>query len=148
MTPDRYPIYSVEFLKINDIKGNLFINFTYGSYAAYKLYPKNLIVMDGRYEEVYYDGLLEQLRDFHLMKGENWKKIINDYKTDAMIVEQKYPVYKQLKKDKSWKLIFEDNAFGVFVPTKSTKSKYIYPTPKINYYTNKNLETSVTFKKD
>jgi hypothetical protein len=48
----NYPIYAVEFLKQNELKGNLYVNFDWGSYVSYKLYPNNLIVMDGRYEEV------------------------------------------------------------------------------------------------
>ena len=51
----KFPVKEVEFLKVNDIKGNILTEFGLGSYTAYKLYPDNLIYMDGRYEEVYYD---------------------------------------------------------------------------------------------
>ena len=42
-----------EFLRINNIKGNIIVPFEMGSYISYKLYPQNLIFMDGRYDGVY-----------------------------------------------------------------------------------------------
>ena len=132
-----YPMYAIEFVKINNLTGNLFINFDWGSYAAYKLYPLNRIVMDGRYEEVYNPDLLLQLKDFHMMKND-WYKIIRDYKTDVMILETKYPVYQAILNHPDWTLVFDNNLFGVFVPTKTRKDSYLYPVPSYEYY-NANL---------
>ena len=93
--------------------------------------------MDGRYEEVYNPDLLLQLKDFHLVKGD-WYKIIRDYKTDVMILEKKYPVFEEIKKHKDWKLVFENNLSGVFVPTTKLKEHYYLPIPNDEYY-NKTL---------
>lgn len=133
ITETRYPRYAIEFIKINDLKGNLFINFDWGSYAAYKLYPNNLIVMDGRYEEVYNPDLLLQLKDFHLVKND-WYKIIRDYKTDVMIIEKKYPVYNEILKHPDWKCVFQNDLSGVFVPIDSVKEQYYLPLPVDEYY--------------
>ncbi len=142
ITETKYPRYAVEFIKINKIKGNLFINFDWGSYAAYKLYPDNLIVMDGRYEEVYNPDLLLQLKNFHLLKND-WYKIIRDYKTDVMILEKKYPVYKKMAENPDWVLVFENNLNGVFVTKDKVKKEYLYPSIDDDYY-NKNLfETNI-----
>ncbi len=145
ITQSAYPRFAIEFIKINNIKGNLFINFDWGSYAAYKLYPNNLIVMDGRYEEVYAPNLLMQLKDFHLVKG-GWYKIIRDYKTDVMILEKKYPVYNKILEHKDWKLIFENNVTGVFVPVTSLKSEYLLPIPNDEYYNKTLFDTNIKFK--
>ncbi len=134
ITETEYPRYSVEFVKINNLKGNLLINFDWGSYAAYKLYPNNLIFMDGRYEEVYNPDLLTKLKNFHLVKTDNWDEIIKDYKTDVMILEKKYPVYKKIKEGGNWEVVFENNYSGVFVPKESVKEKYYYPIADNNYY--------------
>ena len=145
ITQSAYPRFAIEFIKINNIKGNLFINFDWGSYAAYKLYPDNLIVMDGRYEEVYNPDLLMELKEFHLVKGD-WYKIIRDYKTDIMILEKKYPVYNKILKHKDWKLIFENNVTGVFVPVTSLKSEYLLPIPNDEYYNKTLFDTNINFK--
>ncbi len=146
ITESAFPRFAVEFIKINNIKGNLFINFDWGSYAAYKLYPNNLIVMDGRYEEVYNPSLLMELKDFHLLKND-WYKIIRDYKTDVMILEKKYPVYNKILEHKDWKLIFENNISGVFVPANSVKSEYILPPIEDEYYNKTLFNTDIILKK-
>ncbi len=147
ITETEYPRYAIEFVKINNIKGNLFINFDWGSYAAYKLYPNNLIVMDGRYEEVYDPKLLLQLKDFHLLKND-WYKIIRDYKTDVMILEKKYPVYNKIKEHPDWALVFENNLSGVFVPINNFKDYYLYPPVSNDYYNNNLFQTDIKFKKN
>ena len=137
-----YPIYMIEFVKINDIKGNLFINFDWGSYAAYKLYPNNLIVMDGRYEEVYNPELLTTLYNFHKVR-DNWDKIIKDYKTDVMILETKYPVYEKIKKSDDWKLVFANELYGVFVPSNTVRENYKYPPIEDEYYNSTKFNTDI-----
>ena len=146
ITETEYPRYAVEFIKINNITGNLFINFDWGSYAAYKLYPNNLIVMDGRYEEVYNPNLLMDLKNFHILKND-WYKIIRDYKTDVMIIETKYPVYKKMLEHPDWKLIFENNLSGVFVPINNVKDTYIYPSVDNKHYNNTLFSTNIKYKR-
>ena len=145
ITESEYPRFAIEFIKINNIEGNLFINFNWGSYAAYKLYPDNLIVMDGRYEEVYNPILLNEMRDFHMLKG-NWDKIIKDYKTDVMIIEKKYPVYEKIIENENWALIFENNLSGVFVPANKLQKEYKYPPANDNYYNSTMFLTDIEFK--
>lgn len=146
ITETKYPRYAIEFIKINKLNGNLLINFGFGSYAAYKLYPNNLIFMDGRYEEVYNPELLIELQNFHMLKGD-WEKVLKAYpKPDVMVLESKYPVYNKILNSSDWKLVFynqigdekENYNYGVFVPTELVKTKYLYPTPDIDYY-NKTL---------
>jgi hypothetical protein len=145
ITETQYPRYAIEFIKINNLKGNLFINFDWGSYAAYKLFPNNLIVMDGRYEEVYAPELLLELKDFHLLKND-WYKIIRNYKTDVMILEKKYPVYNAILNNKDWQLVFDNNLSGVFVPTSTVKDNYLYPVVDDNYYNKEKFQTNIKFK--
>ncbi|MBQ9246384.1 hypothetical protein IJ182_08980 [bacterium] len=144
ITETAYPRYAIEFIKINNITGNLFINFDWGSYAAYKLYPNNLIVMDGRYEEVYNPNLLDELYNFHLLEND-WYKIIRDYKTDVMVLEKKYPVYEKIVNHPEWTLVFENNLSGVFVPSENLKEKYLYPTPNDDYYNQTKFDTGIRF---
>ena len=144
ITETEYPRFAIEFIQINNLKGNLFVNFNWGSYAAYKLYPNNLIVMDGRYEEVYYPVLLEEMRDFFMLRNE-WNKIIKDYKADVMLIEKKYPVYNKIKDDKNWALVFENNLSGVFVPIETVREEYIYPQVKDEYYNSTKFDTNIKF---
>ena len=144
ITETKYPRFAIEFIKINNLKGNLFVNFDWGSYAAYKLYPDNLIVMDGRYEEVYNPELLMQLKDFHLVQND-WYKIIREYQTDVMLLEKKYPVYNKIVEHPEWSLVFENNLFGVFVPVNTVKQEYLFPIPSDEYYNQTKFKTGIKF---
>ncbi|MDD3149796.1 MAG: hypothetical protein PHV68_03090, partial [Candidatus Gastranaerophilales bacterium] len=48
LSPKQYPVNSIQFLKENNIKGNLLTVFHWGSYAVWKLYPNCLLAIDGR----------------------------------------------------------------------------------------------------
>src|SRR5699024_6936156 len=43
LNTNNYPVKEVEFVKINNIKGNVLTNFGLGSFVSYKLHPNNLI---------------------------------------------------------------------------------------------------------
>ena len=139
-----YPVKEIEFIKINNIKGNLLINFGLGSYASYKLYPQNLIYMDGRYEEVYFEGMVPLLKKFYLVNP-HWNEILEKYPPDVMVIEKYYPVYEVLSKSKFWCKIYEGQVFGVFIPEKDKKANYKQPSDDINYYKNTLFDTSIKF---
>jgi hypothetical protein len=48
-----YPVQAVEWLRNSGATGKLLVDFNNGSFALWRLYPRFLISMDGRYEEVY-----------------------------------------------------------------------------------------------
>lgn len=140
----RYPLRAIEFIKENNIKGNLLINFGLGSYASYKLYPQNKIFMDGRYEEVYYEGMVPMLKNFYLGNND-WEKVLIKFPPDVMVIEKYYPIYKKLNDSKDWKLVFEDETFGVFVKSKEAKKEYKLPPSDLKYYKKSLFDTKINF---
>ncbi len=141
-----YPILEVEFIKENHLKGNILVNFGLGSYVSYKLYPQNKIYMDGRYEEVYDDYLLEDMRKtFTLSKG--WYDLFEKNSPDIIIIEKFYPLYKGLKQKKSgWVLAFDGLKFGVFVKKDKYTMDLKMPSLDFDYYRNTMFATDITFK--
>ncbi len=141
-----YPVKEVEFVKQNNLKGNILTNFGLGSYVAYKLYPNNLIFMDGRYEEVYYDYMVPMLKEFCLAYP-HWKDILTYFPPDIIIIEKYYPVFKELQKEENgWKLVYQDKAFGVFLPKSKADRKFTQPADDLNYYKNTLFTTGINFK--
>jgi len=129
----KLPYYEVEFLKINNIKGNMVSPFGLGSYATYKLYPDILIFMDGRYEEVYNDKEFMVLKHFDLVM-DDWKDIYKKYPTDIIMSYKDTDSYKTLKKEPEWVHVFDGKICGVFV--KKGKEQFTYKEPEYNldYY--------------
>ncbi len=129
----KFPYYETEFIKINDIKGNIVVPFGFGSYVSYKLYPNNLIYMDGRYEEVYNNKEYYVLRDYELAEP-NWQDIVKNYPTDILMPLKYTEIYPVLLNNPDWKQIYEGVSCGVFVKKEAAKSNYLEPAYIKNYY--------------
>ena len=130
---NAFPLYEVEFLKLNNIKGNIAAPFGKSGYIAYKLYPDNLIYIDGRYEEVYSDKEFYTLRDFEL--GEkNWKDIINNYNTQILMPSKQTEAYKLLLDEPNWIHIYDGIMCGIFIKKDNVKQSYIEPEYNLDYY--------------
>ncbi len=130
----KYPVKEVEFLKINKIKGNILTHFALGSYVSYKLYPQNLIYMDGRYEEVYNNKEFNALRDYELINP-NWDDILELYPTEILMPEINSNIYKHLKMQKTWEEVYSGDLCGVFLrKNRKTNKKFLYPKNDENYY--------------
>ena len=140
----EYPIYCAEFIKINNLKGNLLANFHLGSYLSYKLYPNIHIFMDGRYEEVYDNDLINQMgRSFLALDGGEFLK--NNH-VDLIIIDKFYPLYKELKKDKDRFLAYEDDSFALFLLLKDKKKSYKLPAKDKRYYDSTKFETNIDWR--
>ncbi|MBR2430923.1 hypothetical protein IKB17_05630 [bacterium] len=132
----KYPVKEVEFLKINNIKGNIATLFGLGSYVSYKLYPNNLIYMDGRYEEVYDDEIFNDLISFETA-NKNWDNILKFYPTNILMPEIKSKIYKHLKSNsKDWIEVYSGECVGIFLPKQkiNKNKKLLIPNDDINYY--------------
>lgn len=141
----QYPVKEVEFVKINNLKGKILVNFGLGSYVSYKLYPDNLIFMDGRYEEVYYDYMVPMLKEFCLAYP-HWKELLQYFPPDIIIIENYYPIYNVLKNSDDWELVYKGGIFGVFLPKNNAAKKFKLPTNDINYYKNTLFNTGINFR--
>lgn len=130
---NKFPHTEVEFLKINNLKGNIAGSFGLSSFISYKLYPDNLIYMDGRFEEVYNDKEYMVLKDFNLAEI-NWRDITTKYDTDILMPEKYLDIYPVLKNAPDWVLIYEGNLCGIFIRKEFVKKEYKMPSYDINYY--------------
>lgn len=141
---EYYPIKEVEFIKINNLEGKILCNFGVGSFVSYKLYPHNLIYMDGRYEEVYDSYMLPLLRQF-FNGGTNGDYILEVFTPDVILVEKKYNVFKILKNSKDWKKVYEGRFFAVFLPAEKSNVDFIQPSNDEKYYKENLFNTDIKF---
>ncbi|MCM1003484.1 MAG: hypothetical protein NC408_04000 [Candidatus Gastranaerophilales bacterium] len=144
----KFPIAECEFLKINNMDGNIATEFALGSYTAYKLYPNNLIFMDGRYEECYYDREFDTFINF--VSGEDrWDDIIMNYPTEILMPDKSTKIYNVLKANPFWTEIFDGPLCGIFIPTQFAQKEYKQPSQDLKYYEKILFKTNGEFgKKD
>ena len=109
-------------LKQTYLTGRILAPFDYGSFLAYKLYPDNLIYMDGRYEEVYFNQTKDLLDDFYNVKNDGYK-ILND-KPEYVIVPTDALVNDYMQKIDDYKLIYNDETDCLYSYITNMKSEY------------------------
>ncbi len=138
-----FPFTEVEFIKINNIKGNIIAPFGDAGYISYKLYPDNKIFIDGRYDGVYPMKVFYDYINFVNNKN-GWTNAIDNYPTDIIIVSKTEKIYDILKKElhSKWVEIFSSNQRGIFVKKENVKSFYKEPIYDINYYRNNLFKTN------
>lgn len=144
-----YPTKAVEFIKINKLKGNLLIPFNWGSYALWKLYPQNLVSMDGRYNEPYTNKAYMDLSAITFYNKEydckKWKETFYKYHHDIILIEKDNKIQKNFRKLKEWKVVYEDKKAVVFVPSSTPAKKWIQPNKNEEYYIKTKYENNINF---
>ncbi len=144
-TISEYPYVEAEFLKINNLKGNLFANFHFGSFLAYKLYPNNFIFMDGRYEETYEPSQLNRMHIIYI--GPNWHEEFYKQHIDYVIIEKAYgTLYTRLMADKNWKLVLASNNFVLLARKDIKIENPKIPSNDYEYYKKHKWETNIDWK--
>ncbi len=137
-----YPIYCIEFLRVNNLKGNLLVNFHFGSYASYKLYPNIQVFMDGRYEEVYDVNLINKMSELFLWINDD---LLKKYHTDYIIIDKEYDLYDALKTSSEWFLAYESEKYGLYLRAELKNKKFIQPSTDENYYNKEKFKTLINW---
>lgn len=142
-----YPMTEIEFIKANNIKGNILVEFGHGSYTSYKLYPHNKIYMDGRYEEVYSDEISDLLNKFYGFSDSTWDEVLEKYPPDIVIVSWENPIYVLMQKYSDYKHIFTGNHGGVFIKNELYTGDYQTPILDNYYYRKTLFDTDIKFSR-
>ncbi len=112
--PREYPVAAVRFLKDNHIKGNVLIPFAWGEYAIWKLYPDCKISIDGRFETVYSDAVIQD-HFIHPDDKKQWESLINKYPTDIILAKQSVFFHNFINESKTWVYVYSDNTAIIFL---------------------------------
>ena len=113
---DPLPFQSVEFLKTNNFKGNLWTPLHWGAYALFHLYPDIKVSIDGRWAMMYPHDVMQDNMAFayHGTDG-RWKKLLEKYGADYALVEKGNPALIEMKHDSDWVLGFGEDACTLLI---------------------------------
>lgn len=136
-TCDLFPVRAVEFLRINNIKGNIATLFQYGSYIAYKTYPNIKIYMDGRQEQLYSTEIFDRLMFFLAASGKKYPDFLKDYPHDIFLLENNLNIYNFFENNQKWDKIYKDEKYTIFI--KRSLSHFTYKQPDSDKYIAKHM---------
>ncbi len=142
VNPSNYPVGSLEFIKQNNISGNLATKFEWGSYALWKLYPRCKVLIDGRYEEVYSNEIYAEAMQFS-EHGKNWQEILRKYHSDILVLSKGVYTRSDLSSLTDWKLVYEDRVSALLLLKNKIKPVYIYPDYNNRIYWKENFSKGV-----
>jgi hypothetical protein len=109
-----YPVDAVEFLRANDLGGNVAMPFEWGAFAIAKLAPDAKVFIDGRFEAVYPKQVIDDY--FAFMHGtEGWERLLDDYPTDVVVVQRWRQIHPRLFAHPDFVYVYSDPASLVFV---------------------------------
>lgn len=113
----HYPIGAIRFLQASPYHGRLMNAFTQGEFIYWNLYPKFLIAMDGRYEEVYSQQTFLDIHRFQTAVNPvdpKWMdRFLNKYRPDFILIEAKAAMAAALMDTGAWKTIYTDHDFAL-----------------------------------
>ena len=127
-TIKELPLYPLQMLIDNNIKGNIFMSFFTSGYTAYKFYPDFKIYMDGRQEQVYDFSVVQKEMAFLGNPMKYAYAFLNEYKPDIILVENFFPVkYFLDTKQDYYKKVYQDNMFAMYLAPSKQLAEYKYP---------------------
>ncbi len=145
-----FPIAEVEYLIENNVSGNIFAPFETGSYVAYKLFPNNFILQDGRYEEVYPASLNDDYVKTVTTGDAGWREKFNSIRHDIVICYKQYFLYELLKNHPDYYHISESKIFALFIRKdvyKKIKKPVRVPVNDEEFYVKTLWNTGIDWKK-
>ena len=107
------PVAAVEFMKKEQIPGNMFNNDEFGDYIIYSAYPQYKVFFDGRADIYGQEKLQDYLNVFNMNPG--WEKAFKKYDINWVIWNVSTPLSQYLTINKDWKLIYSDNVATIHV---------------------------------
>lgn len=107
------PVKAVEFLKKENLQGNMFNNDEFGDYIIYTAWPKYKVFFDGRSDMYGSSRIKEYLRVTNVKPG--WEKIIEKYDIEWIIFDANSPLSMYLFERNEWRLIYADEVANIFV---------------------------------
>lgn len=113
-----YPVGAVRFMKRHDLNGNILANFGWGEYLIWHLAPQSKVFIDGRYDTVFPQKVIDDFLRFHFaLRGRH--KVLVAYPTDFVLIAPDIPASKMMKTEPGWKLVYSDGEAELYARANS-----------------------------
>lgn len=104
--PGKFPVDAVDWLEENPQGGEMFNNFIWGGYLLYRMFPHELVFIDGQTD--FYGEALSREHSQVVRLEEGWEDILAKYNVAWVIVETSRPLVSALRDELSWRIVYQD----------------------------------------
>jgi hypothetical protein len=105
-TDRAYPEGAVAFMRRNNLEGNVLNDFAWGEYLIWHLGPGSKVFIDGRYDTVFSDQVIEDYIDFHFDLQR--RGVLSSYAHDFVLIPPASKAYDLMKKAGGWRIVYRD----------------------------------------
>lgn len=117
-----YPDGTVEFMKRESIRGNIFNEYVFGGYLIFN-YPDLPVFIDGRTPTVYSPYFFWTARLVNT--PESWKRLEREHSIDVVLIKHDSAQCENLRKDPTWSPVHFDDVSVLFLKDKPEFRKVI-----------------------
>ena len=105
--PNRFPVSAVDWLHAHPQDGKMFNNFIWGGYLLYRLWPQQLVFIDGQ-TDFYGEALSREYIQVSLLQT-GWENILKKHEVSWVIVQSDKPLVNGLREQLRWEIIYRDD---------------------------------------
>ncbi len=110
---DHFPVKAIDELKDTGLlNGNMFNDFGWGGYLLYRLWPEQLVFIDGQTD--FYGEELTYIHQQTIIGQGNWQLILDQYNIDWVILPPNLPLGILLSESQDWEKVYEDDISIIF----------------------------------
>ena len=103
----EFPVGAVNWLELHPQSGNMFNYFPWGGYLIYKMWPQDMVFMDGQLD--FYGEKLTRENQEVIHADPGWEKVIDEYQIRWVIVPHDSPLSQVLHILPDWNILYEDS---------------------------------------
>ena len=107
------PVKATDFIIREGIYGRMFNTYHFGGYLIYRLYPQQLVFIDGR-ADMYGDPFINDALAIY-QGSSQWNKRFDRYGIDYVICESESPLRQLLLEEGKFHLVFDDGMHSVLL---------------------------------
>jgi len=108
-----FPVAAVDWMEDKPLSGNGFNYFPWGGYLLYRLWPENLVFIDGQTD--FYGEKLTREYEKIITLGKGWQTIIEEYQINWVLMPVDSILIDELRSSSDWEIVFEDNTAAAAV---------------------------------
>jgi len=110
--PDKMPVQAVDWLEQNPQDGKIFNQFVWGGYLLYRMWPDELVFIDGQ-TDFYGETLMREYIEV-ITLTDGWEEILARHDVAWMLIPRNEILAQRMYTAKNWIAIYEDNTSVIF----------------------------------
>ncbi|HUY20248.1 MAG TPA: hypothetical protein VMV15_13560 [Candidatus Binataceae bacterium] len=122
MDAGHYPAGAVAFIDSHHLHGNLLCDFNWGEYLIWHLWPGSKVFIDGRYDTVYPEKVIDDYLTFFFNRP-GAAAVLKDYPHDFVLIPIKCRAYPLMNARPGWKLVYHDADAALFARAGSAAAR-------------------------